>query len=365
MYPVILAQWMKDKRNPLTIIAFIVLSILATVVFSDGSKYIQSTVAIFSTEENAREIEEKWEKLLNEESDIEFVITDEEKARKDVSEGRANVAVRLLENDYRLIVASEMPEIEMVDQALQKVFTNEARLNAIGDGEQGEALRKEVINFLNNPPLKVQTESIFGGEITSYNMGLQLLFAFTLFCAMFTIGFKVNGINVDKVSGIWNRMILSPISKTNMYLGHLLYSFFVGFFQMVIVLLIFKYLLGYELGNYWMILVIIAVFTLSMVSVAILFTGFANTPEKFYMLYPSIIPIIPIISGAYMLPGTISNPVLLFIADLFPLAHAIDALMGVALYDSGWSDIALPLSFMLLIGVICMGVGINLVERLR
>src|SRR5690606_29198048 len=124
-------------------------------------------------------------------------------------------------------------------------------------------VRKEVNDVLENPPIQVDTLSLSGDELPSYNMGMQLLFGFALFIAMFTIGFKVNGVNADKVNGIWNRMILSPVSKTNMYVGHLLYSYCIGLFQMVIVFLIFRYMMKYDIGNLPMILVIAAVYTLS------------------------------------------------------------------------------------------------------
>ncbi|MFD2045225.1 ABC transporter permease [Ornithinibacillus salinisoli] len=365
MYPVFMAQWTKDRRKPLTIILFIVLSIIATVIFGDNSQYAQTSVAIFSSESNAQEIEGKWAELLNEDSDIEFVITDEKKARKDVSEGKRDVAIRLMESDYRLVTASDMPSIQLVEQEVDKVFTKEATLEAVAGTEDTSELRNEVDNYMDHPPIKVESQTLTGGEVPQHNMGMQLLFGFTLFMAMFTIGFKVNGINADKVSGIWNRLILSPVSKTSMYVGHLFYSFCVGFFQMIAVFLIFQYIMGYDIGNLRMILVITAVYTLSMVSMAMLIAGITKTPEKFNMIYPSIIPIIPIISGVYMPPGTISNPILQFIGNLFPLSHATEAMMDVALFNAHWNDIALSISLMLLIGVVCMGVGINMVERIR
>jgi len=76
-----------------------------------------------------------------------------------------------------------------------------------------------------------------------------------------------------------------------------------------------------------------------------------------------MIPVIPIISGAYMMPGTITNPVLLFIADLFPMTHAMEAVMSVVFYNAGLQDVMMSLMFMLLIGVVAMGLGINLIER--
>lgn len=363
MFAILKAQFKKEKRKPFLIILFIGLSILATIIFADTARYTQSSVAIFSTEEDAQELEKKWEKLLNEDSDVTYVITDEEKARQDVSEGKAEVAIRLLEDDYRLITASNMPNIQLVEQEVHKKFTEEAKIVAATSSEENKELRSVVKQYMEKPPIKIGVESLAGEEFPKHDMGIQLLFGFTFFIVMFTIGFKVNGISADKVSGVWNRLILSPVNKTHMYVGHLLYSFFVGFFQLTVVLLIFEYVMGYDLGNLAKILIIAAVYTLSTVSLAMLVTGITRTPEKFNMIYSSTIPMIPVISGVYMPPGTISSPVLIFIADLFPLSHALEATMEIAQYNAGWNDIALPISLMLLIGVITMGIGINLVER--
>lgn len=364
MFPIFKAQWTKDKRKPMTVLLLLVASIALTLIFGDTNPMPQNTIAIFSSESNHSEVEEKWEALLNHHETFTFVITDEEVARGDVAEGRRDVAINLMHNDYRVITATEIPNVQLIEQYVHKVFTEEAQLKATAGSQEISQTRSLVEGYLDHPPLQLRTESLNGGEVPNHNMGIQLLFGFTLFMAMFTIGFKVNGVMADKVSGVWNRMILSPISKTGMYTGHLLYSFCIGFVQVLIVFVIFNYVLNYDLGNnFGMLLVIAAIFVLSMVSVAMLITGFVKTPEQFQMIYPSVIPIIPVISGVYMPPGTISNSVLLFFADLFPLTHAMEALMGVAFYDASWNEITLPIVLMLLIGVICMGVGVNLVER--
>ena len=41
----------------------------------------------------------------------------------------------------------------------------------------------------------------------------------------------------------------------------------------------------------------------------------------------------------------------------------MDALTDVAFYNAGWQEIGMPIAMMILIGVLCMGIGINLVER--
>ncbi|GAF64294.1 ABC transporter permease protein [Bacillus sp. TS-2] len=364
MFPVFKAQWRKDKRNPLMVILLLVGSIILTLIFSSNNIQTQTTIAIFSSETNQRDVVNKWEPLLNRSESFNFVEVDEGTARTDVSEGRRDVAIYLMEDDYKFIASYDIPTLPLIEQYVQKVFVEALQMEAAADTRGIDEVKMYVEGYLENPPLQIQTESLVGGEVSKHNMGIQLLFGFTLFVVMFTIGFKVSGVLSDKVSGVWDRMILSPVTKTGMYMGHLFYSLLIGFVQIAVVLVIFHYFMNYDLGdNFAMLLVIAAIYALSIVSMSMLITGFVKTPEQFYMVYSSVVPIIPIISGAYMSPGTMSDDILLFIADLFPLTHAMEAMMNVTLYQAGWNEIALSLVLMLLIGVICMGVGINLVER--
>ncbi|MFD1739718.1 ABC transporter permease [Bacillus salitolerans] len=363
MYSVVWAQFAKDRRNPLMILLFIAGSILATLLFA-GGVHSPTTIAIFSEEENASEIEEKWKELLNEDDSFQFEVVDPDEAREHVKGGKIDVAVKLMEMDYRLITASELPTVYFVQQYVEKVFKREAQISAITQSEGNGNVRTQIESYLADPPFQIEVQGLDSEENPNYNMSTQLLFAFTFLISMFILGLKVNNVTHDKVSGVRNRMILSPLSKTSMYCGYILYSFLITMFQVVVVLIVFKYVMNYEVGdNLGIIIMIAAFFIFSMISIAMLITGVVRTPEQFYAIYPSVIPLIPLISGAYMMPGTISNPVLLFIADLFPMAHAMEAIMSVISYNASLQDVMMSLLMMLLIGVVAMGVGINLIER--
>lgn len=363
MKSVIWAQFSKDKRNPFVLLLFIAGSILATLLFAGGA-YIPTTIAIFSEEPNAAEIEAKWEELLNVDDSFHFVVVDAKQAREDVKDGKADIAVKLFEHDYRLVTTSELSSVAYVQHHVHKVFQQEAQIRAIVEAEGDDQVRSEIEAYFTEGPFQVEVQGLHTEEIPKYNISVQLMFAFSLLISMFILGFKVNNVTNDKVSGVWNRMILSPLSKTKMYSGYICYSFFITLAQLVVVLLIFKYVLNYEVGdNFPLVILIVACFIFSMISLAMLITGIVRTPEQFYSIYPSFIPVIPLISGAYMMPGTITNPVLVFIADLFPMAHAMEALMSVVFYQASLQDVLMQLLIMLLIGVIAMGVGINLIER--
>ncbi|NBJ70351.1 MULTISPECIES: ABC transporter permease [Clostridia] len=363
MKAVLWAQFCKDKRNPLVVLLFIAGSILATLLFAGGVSS-PTTVPIFSEEKNASEIEKKWESLLNVSDSFRFEIMDPKQARENVRDGNIDVAVKVMATDYRLVANSERPTVSYVQQHVEKVFNREAQISAIAKTQGEENVRSEIENYLEDAPFQLDTQGLDSEHIPKYNLSIQLLFAFTFLISMFIAGLKVNNVTNDKVSGVWNRMILSSISKTSMYCGYVLYSFLITLVQVLVVLLLFKYVMDYEVGDHlWLIILIAAFFIFSMISIAMLITGFVRSPEQFYAIYPSLIPMIPLISGSYMLPGTITNPVLLFIADLFPMVHAIEAIMSVVFYSAGFEDVIMSLLLMLLIGVVAMGLGINLMER--
>jgi ABC-2 type transport system permease protein len=290
---------------------------------------------------------------------------DEQPAREAVREGRSDVVVKLMAEDYRIIAAIDGPNVQLVDQYVHSVFEKELQLRAVAELSGDESkFRKDVARDLQHPPLTLQTQSLEGSNIIKYDMKVHFLFGFTLFLVIFTIGFKVSAVTVEKSTGVWNRVILSPVRKTELYLGHLFYSSLIGFMQIVIILLIFRYGFEYQLGEqFGMLLIICAIYTFTMVAFAMLLAGILRTPEQYNAILPSVVPLMPMLGGVYVPPGTITNQIVIGLSEIFPLTHALKALTGIAVYGEGWPDVFMPVAKLLLIGVIFMGVGINLMER--
>ncbi|GAA0365516.1 ABC transporter permease [Bacillus horti] len=365
MIPVFLTQWLKERRSPLLVLMLMGLGIALALLFASnmGGKLEVKVFTNGVEEEEALE----WISILNEGESIDFQLADEEKVMKDVREGRLDVAVKLVQGDYRIITASDNYNVYYVERYVQRVMEEEVRLlAAIHQADNPELFRLEVEQRLQQPLLTLETQVPDGSERVREHYSIQLFYAFTLFMSMFIIGFKVNAITEERVGGIWERMILSPVRKIEIYLGHMLYTFMIGFAQVLVVCLLFIYIFGFDMGErFGLQLLIIVIHTFACVALATLFTGVFKTPEQFGSFFPIIVPIMPLISGAYWPEGSISNPFLLILAEFVPLTHALDALKGAALYDYGWVELMPPLVKLVLMFVVFMGVGINLVERVR
>ncbi|TSB46192.1 ABC transporter permease [Alkalicoccobacillus porphyridii] len=366
MNPIFLAQWMKEKRSPIIIIVFMSLSILVPVLLGSAfSSDSAMTIDVFSDVELSAEGTEEWLDQLNQTEAYVFELLDEQEARNKVSNGQRELAIQLFSDDYRIVASVDHTNLQAIEQYVNKVFMNELQLRYLTN-ELGhpDSIRDDIREGMEDAPIELQTSSIDGTALESYDMGQQLAIGFTLFMVMFTIGFKINAIADEKTSGLWNRVILSPLGKTKMYAGHLSYSTILGVVQIVTVFLCFLFLFDLNVAESPLkLLTLVVLYTLSMVALAMLFTSILKTPEQFNMVFPSVIPVIPLISGIYMPPGTITNSFILWIAELFPLAHAMEAIMSVLLYDASWNDLMSSIAKLLLLSTLYMGIGINLMER--
>lgn len=362
MRTVFLAQLAKDRRNPLVLLLFIGLSIVSTLLFASGGREHYATVLIFSEAADG-EAAAKWQRLLNGPvAPFIFKVADAGKAREQVQSGRSEVAVRLMDNDYRVVAAVDTATVQRVEQHVRKVMARDMQIRALAGEGDAERLRAEVDAFSERMPIRTLTAGPGGEPLAGTEMRTRLLIAFTFLFALFTAGFKVNGVTNDKVAGVWNRLLQSPVRRTDIYLGYISYSFCVSFMQIASVLLICKWGLGMEIGDhYGLMFATVAVFCFSITSLAMLFVGLIRKPEQFYSLYPAFVSLIPLISGAYMPAGAVGHPVLAFLADLFPVSHGMDAML--AAIQGRAEDVSLPLALLLLIGVLYIGTGVHLAER--
>jgi ABC-2 type transport system permease protein len=216
---------------------------------------------------------------------------------------------------------------------------------------------------LESPVLTVTSKSQDTEQTFRYDPKIQSLFGFTLFFAIFTIAFSVNRLLEERRKGIWDRVILSPVSKTAMYTGHLLYCFAIGYLQILIVFLLFRCGFGFPMGRFPTLLLLAGVYIFAVVALGLLLAGLVRTSQQMAVLIPVVAVSSAMIGGAYWPLEIVSNPVLLALSKAVPVTYGMEAMKGVAYYGHSWAELLRPVSFLLLYGVVCMGIGINLIER--
>ncbi|SDZ40973.1 ABC-2 type transport system permease protein [Evansella caseinilytica] len=363
MKSVFLLQWRRLYRAPVMLV-FLVLTIVFVSLLAGANSENKLTVYTFFDSALTDEGSDAWLEKLNEAELFEFREAQEEEARQAVFAGEINFAVQLMNDDYRLLVAADDPNRFLLENYVNQVFAEELRLREAEQQSSGGEIRTSVEKYMADPPLQAVTTSLEGEGSFKQEGQLQVLFGMSLFFSIYTVLFSLMNIAEEKRGGTWDRMIISPLRKWQVYLGHMTFCFIVGFAQIVLIFLFFHYVFGFDLGErYGTMAVILGCYTFAVVALGLLLMGLVKTPQQLQAVIPIVASAIAMLGGAFWPIEVVTNEIMLAVSKGMPIFYGIDALKGAALYDRGLSELLHPISMMMLFGVACMGIGINLMER--
>ncbi|MFP3323168.1 ABC transporter permease [Planococcus sp. SIMBA_160] len=357
MKAVFLLQWRRFYRQPLLVLAMFGLTVIFVSVSAAGGQDEPANVPVY-TESLEQEQALDWVERLNSEQQFTFEWMPEPEARSYVAEGDVPQAVELMETDYRLLVGREDPARLALDSLLRRVYSEELRLEDAA--QEMPDIRELMDSALSDPALEISAGSLQG---SGDGDELQLLFGMTLFFVIYTIMFSLVRIVDEKRTGTWNRMIMSPVRKWQMYFGHLGFSFLIGFSQIALIFLLFRYAFGFELGDrFWLLIVIAACYTFAIVALGLLIISLISKPQQLSAVIPIVATGMAMVGGAFWPIELVTNEILLAAAKALPITYGLEALTSVAVYGNGLQSVMMPLAMLLGFGGICMAIAIRLLE---
>ncbi|WP_100372312.1 ABC transporter permease [Bacillus sp. FJAT-45037] len=367
MTSVFLLQLKRLRRAPVLVLSFFSLTIIFVAVLAGGGGDSKVEVLTFSDQSLNKEEAMSWVERLNESDSYEFNLVDEEEAIKAVTNRNKGLALKLLVDDYRILIAADEPSRMMVDSYIQQVYREELRLRQLQTSEANKQFRQEVRENLEQPVLSLNTQAVDGESGSfEFNERLHTLFGMTLFFVIYTISYSLMNVAEEKRLGTWDRLITTPASKSQLYMGHLLYCFLIGYLQITLIFFLFHFAFGIDIGSrIGTILLINAIYTFTIVAVGILLLGLVRSSQQLQAIIPIVASGSAMLGGAFWPIETVTNEILLTLSKGMPIFYGLEALKGAAIYERSLTHLIEPLSILLLIGVVCMGVGMNLMERRR
>jgi ABC-2 type transport system permease protein len=354
-------------RSPWTFIIFTGMSIFFAFIIG-SSDMGRSTLYIPIHSESEAIQESIIGKELAQEEAYSFGWLSEKALREKVESGKAELGVILHENDFEVIVGVESPNKELVKQTVQAAYTKKLQhehiMENLATNPNKDRIVEEYVELKQNPVFTMKSSSFHSDDTFVYDSALHSLFGFTLFFVIYTIAYNVLPILTEKQDGVWDRMILSPVKKWEMYVANLIYSFLTGYLQVVIIFLTFRFLIGVNFhGRFLETLLLLIPYVFSIVALSILITAMVKKAQQFNAVIPIISVSMAMIGGAYWPLEIVSSKVLLALSKINPITYGMEILNGATVYGLSMSDLLLPISILILMGVIMMGIGIHLMER--
>lgn len=369
MKGILFAKWKQFFRTPWMFLLMIAMSFAFAFIVggSDETEKISVPAYAADTEVQHNHIG----KSLEASDSIALNWMSEKEMKKQLHDGKANFGVKLQEDSFQLLIGGvESLHIDLVnniiEQAYQKQKQQEQIVAAVSlETEQEKtAVEDQLQTALDAPVFTLNIDSFSEGTLKESGDFFRGLFGFTLFFVIYTISYNVLPILTERADGIWDRVILSPVKKWEMYVSNLIYSFLTGYLQVVIVFLVFRYGFGVDFsGRFAEVLLLLIPYLFTIVALAVMLTALVKNQPQFSALLPLLAVSMAMLGGAFWPLEIVDSNILLFLSKINPLTYGMEIMNGVAVYGYSMEDLLPPISILLLMGVILMGVGMHLMEK--
>ncbi len=343
-------------RDPWTFILMTFMSILFALIIG-GDSFAKVTVPALAEDEQVKDIVN----MLEDQNvfEIEWVL-DKNELDKKISSGKREFGLLLRQDNFKIIVGINSPNVNLLEQSVENAYIKKKQINELEVVLHQNNLKKELST---NPVFQLKSESFHGKNAFIYDGNLHPLFGFSLFFVIYTVAYSVFQIVMEKNNGLWDRMILSPVRKWEMYVANFLYSFFIGYSQVLIVFLVFRYIVKINFhGAFWQMAISLIPYVLSIVALSILITGFVKTIQQFNAVIPIVSLGSAMLGGAFWPLEIVESKFMLTLSKFMPITYGMEVLNG-AIYGYSFEQILYPVSILLLMTVLLTGLGIHLMEK--
>lgn len=364
MIGILLTKFRLTARKPWSLIILTVLCI-GFAFFMGGGEYTKVPVPVAST--LSKEETGVFLKELNRSDLFMFIESDEAALRNDIKNAKNEAGLLLHETDFTVIASVKSSNVSLLQRFVVEYYNKrlqkDALLNSLPDDKK-ESAETVWETALKETLFSVNKSSFSSDKARVIDMHLQSLFGFSLFFVIYTVSFSIAVVLEEKRNLIWNRMVVSPVRKWEMYAGNLVYSFLIGYGQIVIIFLTFRYGAGVEFhGGFGKTLIVLIPYVLTIVALCMLLAGLAKSIRQYNAFIPIISVVMAMLGGAYWPIEIVTSDVMIFLSNFSPILYGMEALKGATLYGKSMMELLEPLSILLLMAVVMMGLGINAMEN--
>ena len=237
-----------------------------------------------------------------------------------------------------------------------KQFSNPSKESIVS-----KAYNNAVESWKYRKPISVKTETLDSSK--KYDNNKHLMIGFTLFFSMYTIVFAIGEILNDRENNTWQRLLMSPVSRSSILGGNLVMTFLLGVFQVGILILSGKYLFGLDLGSSTGGLLVIALaFVFTVTSLGLLLSGIVKTHSQLSAVTPIILTSTSMLGGCMWPLDIVNSKLLLTLANLTPQKWAVQGMEKIAMYGADFSSAIVPTLVLVGMGLLFFIIGVRLVR---
>lgn len=319
-------------------------------------------------------------KELSKNKSYDFKEVDYDVVKAEVEEGKILAGIYFSEDSISILKTKEDMNIFILENIAS---------NTLFNIQSASNIAHEVTNYLNGlkPIDKEETETFAYNDILSsinsrksmivtksflnldsnfeYDGFKHITIGMILFMSMYTIVFGIGSILEDKQYKTWDKMLISPLSKGGILSGNLIATSFVGAAQILLLMVLTKYLMGMDWGAndkfIWVILIGL-LFVIATTSLGLMLAGVVKTHNQLSTISPILLTSTSMLGGAMWPLEIVESKILLFLANLTPQKWAIEGMEKIVMYGGGFTDILPNIGVLVVMSLIFFIIGVKSIK---
>lgn len=379
MSSILLLKLMQLKKDMGVVLLMIALSLGFIFVFAGPGMQVNNYKILVTTDEITPSYNRFMEELKKSKSyrfeEVEYNI-----AKTEVEEGKALAGIYYVDDGVRMMKVKEDVNIMILENLTTNTLFNIRSASRISE---------EVVEYLNelkSLDTKVTEEYLYNDLIESkenrksmvvsrafdnsesryeFDGFKHITIGMILFMSMYTIVFSIGSILEDKQYNTWNKMMISPLTKTGILGGNLISTFLVGAGQILLLMFITKYLMGMDWGpgdKFGYVILIGLLFVITTASLGLLLAGVVKTHNQLSTMTPILLTSTSMLGGTMWPLEIVESKLIRFLANLTPQKWAIEGIESIVLYNGDFSDILPSIGALLLMSAIFFIIGVRKVK---
>lgn len=388
MLSIIKLRLLRLKDDVLVFVLMTGMALVLTAVF--GISFNTYRPEIMIVDEDKSNYSEMLIDELKTNNSFNFVVTDMNEASKSVQGGNVSVAMVVYDGfEESLISGSEVSLgfIKIKDDTM--ILTLQQAVTSIASKMAGAVKVADITSdYISSQDNMTDTEAVraktYAGVMDSwkyknpmnvistiahtknqsgYDGMKHTMIGFTLFFSMYTMVFSIGTILSDKQYKTWERMLISPVSKTSILGGSMVVAYLAGVVQMGVLILCGNYLLGVDWGNSMSgVLMVAAAFIFAVTSLGLMMSGFVKTQAQLGAIVPVVLTSTSMLGGCMWPLDIVNNKALLFLAELTPQKWAMQGIEGIASKGMGFEAAVFPTIVLMGMGAVFFIAGVKVLK---
>ena len=239
-----------------------------------------------------------------------------------------NSWAKLNKTPWTLVYEKQTAENFMIEQQMKQLTIG---LNALPMMGQNESLtpKEQVENWLHiwkDYRESIITVKVEYGTQEGENALSRIFVAFTVMFLMFALNQAAGSILQEKEAGTWNRMLIAPLSKSQLIIGNVLHFLILGWFQFSVMMVFSRFAFGVNWGSILDTAIFVTLIVLTFSGLGFMLATFVRTSAQQNIIGSIVITLTSMLGGLYW-PLSMVSPTMRKIGSFMPQKWAMDGMM--------------------------------------